>query len=426
VTADAGWLEAVTAPPDAELVVAVSGGADSAFLAWAMTRLADPQLVHVDHGTPNAPSLREAARRLADHLGRNLTVVEVTVPSGPSWEAQARAVRRAALRDVAGQASIATGHHSDDQAETVLGNLVRGAGAAGLGGMAPVTAGWCKPLLGMTRTAIRSAVADLALPFVDDPSNEDTGMRRNLIRHEVLPVLDGVFPGISERLVASAGLLAVDDAALERQADALTMHASDGAVELSIGELNAVDPAVAARVVRRAVRVIDGTYPGTASDVDAALAVAGGVTVRTTIGGDIVVEAEHGLLVLRPADAMHTAWEPMVLSVPGTVEAGAVWVRAGEDTAKATGARRVRLDAGAIGDSVLVRPVATGDRIDIGSGHKLISDALREAAIRVHRRSSWPVVEVSGRIAWLVGVRPAAWAVTKMGEGTVMFEMGAI
>lgn len=420
-------LAAVIPPSCEEMIAAVSGGADSAYLAWALRELATPRLVHIDHDTPAAPLLRDAATKLADHLGLSLEVLSVEVPTGPSWEGQARLVRRKALRAHAGpDLAIATGHHRDDQVETVLGNLIRGAGSSGLAGMAESGDGWFKPLLGLTRAEIRTEVDRLGLPFVDDPTNTDRTMRRNLLRAHILPALEAVNPGFSDGLIRTSGHLAADDAALETLAAQISLEGDERRVRLAGWELRVVATAVAHRVVRRALRILGSGYPGTSADVSAVMSVVDGQTRRVVVSGGIVVEHEGGFVILRTPGTERKPWQRTALVIPGTVLVGDHWIAAAPDIGGPRGRRRVALAAVEIGDRVVVRPAASGDRIDIGTGSKLVVDALREGAVPVAARSSWPVVEVRGRIAWLVGVRTASWAAVSAGEQAVMFETGAI
>lgn len=426
-TDDGAWLEAVEPPPAGDLVVAVSGGPDSAFLAWAMSRLADPRLVHVHHGTPDADRLAGAAESLAAHLGLPLEVVEVSVPDGPSWEHQARVVRGDALRNAAGAAPVATGHHLDDQAETVVANLLRGAGARGLAGMHAARPGWIRPLLAMRRDDIRTAAEQLGLPFVDDPANLDPAHTRNLIRHEVLPALEDAAPGVAVRIATTSELLAADDGELEAAASGLRLTIEGDRVLLSVHELRVVPAPVAARAVRRAIRLIDGVYPGTADDVASVLDVAFGGASRATIGGAIDVERDRAELSLRSSKAGDPMWASVELSIPGRVAAGARWVSARPASGLPAGPRRAIVSTAALStSSVVVRPVRAGDRIDIRGGSKPVSDALREAAVALRDRSVWPVVDVGGRIVWLAGVRVAAWAVPGRGESATMLETGVI
>lgn len=210
---------------DASLVVAYSGGPDSTALLHALATLAQrPHLraLHIDHGL-NADSGRWAAqcRAFADTLDVPVTVVRVSVDltRGEGLEAAARRARHAAFASAvrAGERLVAA-HHRDDQVETVLLKLLRGAGPEGLGGMRelrPLGAGWLwRPLLGLPRDVLLDHVALHGLPTVHDPSNDDTTVARAWLRQSVLPSLRQHWPQAAQSIVHSARLCREADEAL--------------------------------------------------------------------------------------------------------------------------------------------------------------------------------------------------------------------
>lgn len=184
---DAGdLLPRCTFPPAGSPVTcAVSGGPDStALLVLAMEAGCVATAVHVDHGL-RAGSEREAevVRLTADSLGADFRSERVEVEPGSNLEARARRARHDVLPDDA-----LLGHTADDQAETMLLNLLRGAGLDGLAGMRADR----RPILGLRRFETHALCDALGLTTVDDPSNADPRFRRNRIRSEVLPLLDDI------------------------------------------------------------------------------------------------------------------------------------------------------------------------------------------------------------------------------------------
>ncbi|MEZ5407809.1 MAG: tRNA lysidine(34) synthetase TilS [Acidimicrobiales bacterium] len=173
-------------PADGAVVCAVSGGADSlALLVLARAAGLAVTAVHVDHGLrPGSGAEAEVVAAAADRFGAGFRAERVSVPPGASLEERARLARRAVLGP-----SALTGHTADDQAETLLVNLLRGAGPAGLSAMRP---GPPHPLLGLRRAETVSLCRHLGLQPVIDPSNDDPRFVRNRIRHEVLPLLADV------------------------------------------------------------------------------------------------------------------------------------------------------------------------------------------------------------------------------------------
>ncbi|MFI5046939.1 MAG: tRNA lysidine(34) synthetase TilS, partial [Acidimicrobiia bacterium] len=179
------------APP---VIVGCSGGADSvALLALAVDAGLAPVAVHVDHGLRDGSGAeRDAVQSVASVLGAGFRCTTVAVGPGGNVEARARAARYDALRrarDDVGASVVLVGHTQDDQAETVLLNLMRGSAAAGLAGMAHHRDGILRPLLAMRRRETRALCECLMLPVVHDPMNDDHTFGRVAVRREVLPML---------------------------------------------------------------------------------------------------------------------------------------------------------------------------------------------------------------------------------------------
>jgi tRNA(Ile)-lysidine synthase len=207
----------------ATLVAAVSGGPDSMALLHVLARLG-PKLglvVHahgVDHGLrPEAARELDAAEAFASHVGVAFRRSKVAVARGGNVQARARAARYDALADAArlvGARTIATAHHADDRAETVLMRLMRGAGPRGLAVLPPRAPlpghddlELLRPLVRARREAIRAHVERHAIPFATDPSNVDPRFLRARVRSELLPLLEDLSPGIVDHLVALADQL---------------------------------------------------------------------------------------------------------------------------------------------------------------------------------------------------------------------------
>src|SRR5512147_3140271 len=192
----------------------LSGGIDSVVLLHVLRGLAPRfgyrlSAVHVNHGlSPNAGDWEKFCRALCLELEVPFTALRVKVrKQRHGLEAAAREARRAALASVHADA-IALGHHLDDQAETVLHNLLRGAGLAGASGMPAVgrlgRARLLRPLLEVPRSAIRAYAAEHRLGWIEDESNADEGLTRNFIRRRVGPLLESKFPRWRESLARAA------------------------------------------------------------------------------------------------------------------------------------------------------------------------------------------------------------------------------
>lgn len=212
-------LAALAAMPSAPLCVAFSGGPDSTALLHALSglplaRARGLRALHVDHGL-HADSSRWArhCQALCGSLDVPCEVLPVNVQrgSGMGLEAAAREVRHAALAAQLHEDELLLfAHHRDDQVETVLLKLLRGAGPDGLGGMRvlrPFGRGqlW-RPLLALSRRQLLDYVAEYRLDCIDDPSNADTRLARNRLRHEVLPQLMRYWPQAADSILHSAAL----------------------------------------------------------------------------------------------------------------------------------------------------------------------------------------------------------------------------
>jgi tRNA(Ile)-lysidine synthase len=208
--------------PGDRVLLAVSGGLDSLVLMELMVQLqgghgASLEVASVDHGLrPEAVAEVAQVGRRARELGLPFWSLSVQLDPGPDLAARARDARRAALLGV-GADRVCTGHHEDDQAETVLQRLLRGAGSAGLGAMAPAHGPWRRPLLGEARSTLEAWARSRGLRWADDPSNATS--ERGRLR-ALWPELEALRPGSRGAMARSARLLAADDALLEQLAAA--------------------------------------------------------------------------------------------------------------------------------------------------------------------------------------------------------------
>jgi tRNA(Ile)-lysidine synthase len=198
------------------LLLAVSGGGDSQAMLDVLGRLRAELGVElrahgVDHGLrPEANGELELARALAHRHGIHFGVTALGVARGPNLQARARAARWGALRAAAeglGATAIATAHHAEDRAETVLLRLLRGAGPRGLAVLPPRDGLLVRPLIRAPRAAIVAHLSRHQIPFATDPSNSDPRFLRVRVRQELLPLLGALSPRIVDHLVALADQL---------------------------------------------------------------------------------------------------------------------------------------------------------------------------------------------------------------------------
>jgi tRNA(Ile)-lysidine synthase len=280
-------LEGLFDLPSPPFVVALSGGADSATLA-ALTN--PTRAVHVHHGRPHSDQMEEAAVAIARVLGIPLGVERTVVE--PWSEGVARDARYALLlANLKKDETLLTGHTADDQAETVLANIIRGAGPQGFAGIPQGRGRIFRPLLRITRSQTREFATLANLPWRDDPSNSDLDPLRNRIRHRLLPLLESEYnPGI--RL----GLQSLGEIA--QSAPVLGEPTEDG-WRIPASVLWAAGPAAGAQAIREALRPFRGGYGLDRAEVRRVWEIVVGEHKATELQGGLRVERDGSWLVFR-------------------------------------------------------------------------------------------------------------------------------
>ncbi|MBV8223088.1 MAG: tRNA lysidine(34) synthetase TilS [Candidatus Eremiobacteraeota bacterium] len=426
------------AAPSRTVVVATSGGADSA-AALLLAREAMPDVrlyaAYVDHGLrPRAAISADiaAVRAQARHVAARVVVARIKVAVRKnSLEAAARAARYRELARLAarvGADTVVTGHHRDDLSETVLLALARGSGLDGVAALRrrrPLAAGIAllRPLLRYGKDELREFVRASGVPYATDETNDDMRLRRNALR-ALLRELEQRMPGASAAIARSAALLAADRRVLDRVTDAAWQRARRDRTseELSARALRALDPPLLRRVIRYAVRRSAGDLRDFHfAHCDAiARAIAQGRGGRFH-AGRASVELSAGRLIVHPdapGDRLprraRAAAPPdgSTILVPrgGRVErdsTGSIELRR---TTRARAPRRaLLLDPDALPENAAlnIRAPRTGDTC-VPSGRRQATSLARflaKAGVPKHRRSDTPVLTLADRIVAVVGVR---------------------
>lgn len=252
-----------------EVACAVSGGADSlALLVLAVRHGLEVTAHHVDHQIrEDSHTDVDVVREVASQLGVRLHTHVVPIETGPNLEARAREARYKVMPE-----NVMTGHTSDDQAETVLINLLRGAASQGLSAMTP---GHQRPLLQLRRSETHQLCSSLSIDPVNDETNADTSFLRNSVRHVLLPMMNDMSKrDLSPILCRAADVLRDDNQLLEELASALD---PTDAIALS----QAPRP-LATRAIRN---WLAQPYPPDQATVDRVLDVAAGSTLACDVGG---------------------------------------------------------------------------------------------------------------------------------------------
>jgi len=252
-------------PAGSRVLCAVSGGADSVCLLHLLCGLAEKRKIevfaaHFEHGLRGEESLRDC--RFVQELCAKLNVQCIVVHGDVTAYAEekrlgieeaARELRYAFLEKTADELNcdkIATAHNSDDNAETLLFNLNRGSGLAGLRGIPPVRGRIIRPLLGVSRAEIEQYLADNGLSHVEDSSNASDDYSRNFIRHHVMPAMRNLNPAFSEAVCRTSELLRDDEACLASLAENFIEENFDGE-SIPADRLLSQPRAIATRVLRR-------------------------------------------------------------------------------------------------------------------------------------------------------------------------------
>jgi tRNA(Ile)-lysidine synthase len=282
----AALLGRCTFPPQGSaLACAVSGGPDSlALMVLGVAAGCEVTAYHVDHGLRDGSAAEaDVVRRNAVAVGAEFVSLRVEVAKGANLEARARGARFSALPP-----DVATGHTADDQAETVLLNLLRGAGADGLVGM---RLGPRHPILRLRREETERLVESLRLEVVRDPTNRDRAFLRNRVRSEVLPLLSEIGSrDVIGVIVRQCELLADEVALLDVLASAI--DATDAK------QLAAAPVALARRSVRAWLKGLgDSPLPPDSASVERVLSVARGDALACEVAGGVRISRHRGRLV---------------------------------------------------------------------------------------------------------------------------------
>lgn len=416
------------------VIVAVSGGADSVALLDILASLEALRLnlivAHLNHSLRGAESDGDEAfvRELAARYGLPCEAGRADVRGlgrreKLSLEEAGRVARYAFLHRLAAQYradAIALAHHADDQAETVLMRLLRGAGATGLAGIAPKTGDkLVRPLLGSTRPEIEAYLRRRGLAYRTDSSNADTKFLRNRVRHELLPSLATYNPAIRDRLVATAEALAADEALLEGITDAaFASHGeeSNGTVTLWLPGVRGEAGGLRLRLYRRAILLAKGDLARIGARHLRAI---DQLIFSERPGGSLALP--DGATVARSYDTVSFAPSPrqapamgyeMVLEGPGTypVPGGGTLLVAEAAPPAAWGgiaAQVAYFDADAAPFPWLVRTFRQGDRIvPLGmAGSKKVKDVFIDAKVPRASRSRVPLLFSGERLIWICGLR---------------------
>lgn len=457
-------------PEGSTVVVALSGGPDSMALLHLLQELALErrlQLVaaHFDHGLrpESAAEAELVAARAGDagvrcRVGRSKAALEPSEVALESSQAALRAARYAFLRRIAHDEAadrIATAHHADDQAETVVQRILRGTGLRGLAGIPARRGRIVRPLLTFRRAELAAFLAERGLAYLEDPSNRDPRWIRSRIRHEALPALERAAGG---DVVARLTKLAARARRLDRALDAAARRSLEGPLEaawkpgrnrlrtdreacaeggfrqeritrparvqIALPPLRDLDAELQARIVQLVARRLGARLRrgGTRSAIE--------FIKRGRSGGGIDLGA--GLRLWREFDRVwvgrpRRTWPDEVLAIPG-VSARVAQVCLGGHAYRVSWGPKARpgargrtkwaaeLSLAALRFPLWLRGPRPGDRIRLTRGERKLKRLFNEGRVPRSERPSVPVLEHGGRILWVAGIGTAELAGRPAGE----------
>jgi tRNA(Ile)-lysidine synthase len=400
--------------PGERLVLGYSGGVDSTVLLHVLAGLRDSMrlalsALHVNHHlSANADAWATFCQNAARALDVPCRVVDVRVERGNSLERAARDARYAALR-AAGADCIVLAHTLDDQAETVLQQLLRGAGVKGLAGMPLVRAGDARggvpilrPLIGVAREDIERFAIARRLRWVEDESNENTNLMRNWLRHDVLPLLEQRVAAARTTLARGATNMA-EAAALLDDLARIDAGSSLGSRSLSLEALRALSPPRAKNLLRFLIGREGWPMPSSQRL---------GEALRQALEArrDAAVRVDLGACELRRhAGAVHLLPRSTILGVPPSLawrgeEAIAV---PGWGTLTMTRTHGEGLSAARLADTaVTIRPRVGGERLQPHPGRprRTVKNLLQEAGLPPWERERLPYLYCGETLVCVPGV----------------------
>lgn len=416
--------------PGLRVAVGLSGGADSVALLLAL--LAESRelgllvsAAHLHHGLrgAEADADQEFCRALAEELeipfhttrinvGPAALANPVTGKDAEGIEEAARRLRYGWFRSLmaAGEVdAVATAHTMDDQAETVLIKLLRGAWTEGLSGIHPLVefseGRVVRPMLAVTRLEVERYLQENGQTWREDSSNREAVFTRNRVRHELLPVLEGWNPRLRENLARMAELARDEESYWKAQLTWLAPQlilpgspvrgggrAARGGVALEIGTLARQTVAMQRRILRYAVEDLGGTVDFYATEALRELALTGKAGQKRELLNGLLAERSHReLRLVFGTEEEATADAPVFATVPGVIEGFGFSLQvAARDSAQGE-------------QTAVLRNWRPGDRVRprYSSGPRKVKEVLERMRVSGSDRNCWPVLEIGGQIVWM-------------------------
>lgn len=417
------------------VLVAVSGGVDSVVLLDLLSRLASELLLtlfiaHLDHGLRGEEAKEDAqfVVSLGEKMGlsvicERIDVRKISEELRLGLEEAGRLMRRRFLEATARKVSatrIAFGHTLDDRAETLLFNLIRGAGPSGLGGIRPVSPPYIRPLIESSREEILAFARAEGLAWREDRTNQDTTFTRNRIRHQVIPLLEQLNPRFLEALGRAADLLFEEEKALdlflERPWQKVVAHEENGRVVLRRDQLARLPRELQGLLLRQGIARTRGNLQGIEKvHVDGIR----DLVTSTNAHGEVHLP---GLIARIQKDELLLSVHqtPTIAPFTFSIELGRtrlphlgialeLLIVPWDGSHKKPGEGRAveMADADRVHFPLHLRSRRPGDRFQpLGMGHvKRLKDFLIDERVPFYKRDALPLLCDQEKIVWVVGVR---------------------
>ena len=396
------------------VLCALSGGVDSVVLLHLLLQCGvRVEAAHVEHGIRGESSRRDCrfVQELCGKWGVPLHVIHLDVPAQAAKESRgieetARAMRYDFLwktREARRLETLATAHHLNDQAETVLMHLIRGASPVGLSGMRERDGALIRPLLPFSRAQIEQYAQENHLPHVEDETNADIAYTRNYIRHELIPCMEKLNPRAVEAVGRAAELARRQSDFVRQEALRVLRSRMYGAALADVSDLH---PGLRSEVIAQYLRA-QGTPEFSAADiVRIESLLAGGVGRRVSLGKELFERDTNGVrrVIMEPAGSGRWALHSGENETP----LGRFTLRTGKVPKNLNLGKYAQVfDADKIRAPLFVRTRRDGDRLALlGGGKRKLSDILIDKKVPRALRDSVPLIVMGEEILWAVGAAP--------------------
>lgn len=417
-------------PQGAHIVVGVSGGADSMALLHLLNGFAGEQgwsitAVHVHHGLRGEEADRD--RNFVQEICQEwkipckvyyFDVSKEAKARGLGTEEAGRLLRYEAFEQERQGGMIAVAHNKNDQGETVLMRLCRGAGVSGLTGIRPVREFIIRPLLFCTRKEIEEYCQDKGLSYCEDSTNRENNYTRNRIRNQVLPLLEEIYPKAKEHIAQTAEIMTEEEEFLQEQARVLFIRAlkksDENEIVLDAECLRSMHPAMGKRVLAMAFDALEGKKDIGSVHYELLVGLLGQESGKSLyLPNHIIAELSYGALILKKVREMSSHFSyPLPLNqeiyVPEAKLFVGTYLCTKKRTQKSQDSCTKVFDYDKIDCALFCRTRQNGDRLAIKNGRKKLKDFLIDEKIPREERDRLPLIATEDDVLWVVNQRVSA------------------